>query len=164
MFDRCYRTNDYFDRDAFNFNGPDVTTENVQAALLIRRIKPDTTKVRGANKLLLLTSQLKEFWISEKNNLNTTAVTAGGAAGNSVRPVIVPVSSLHQGFSLTNLVQGQSNSEILKRHVNESGANFDSLVIGTSTEGIMVYNSVSIYRENFFLNRMFCYWVDYFCI
>ena len=144
MTDRWYRTNDYFDPDAFNFNGPDVTTENVKAALLIRRIKPDTTKVRGANKLLLLTSQLKDFWISEKNNLNTTAVTAGGAAGNSVRPVIVPVSSLHQGFSLTNLVQGQSNSEILKRHVNESGANFDSLVIGTSTEGIMVYNSVSI--------------------
>ena len=70
--------------------------------------------------------QLKEFWISEKNNLNTTAVTAGGAAGNSVRPVIAPVSSLHQGFSLTNLVQGQSNSEILKRHVNE----LDVLLLG----------------------------------
>ena len=144
MADRWYRTDNYFDPDSFNFNGPDVTTENVKAALLIRRIKPDSTKVRGANKLSLLTSQLKEFWITQKSTLNTTSITAGGSAGNSIRPTAPSASSLHQGFSLTNLVQGQSNSEILKRHVNESGSNFDSQALGTSVEGIMVYASVSV--------------------
>ena len=58
MSDRWYRTDEYFDPDVFDFNGHDVTNENVKAALFIRKLKPNSSKQRGSNKLALLVNPL----------------------------------------------------------------------------------------------------------
>jgi hypothetical protein len=89
MSDRWYRTDEYFDPDVFDFNGHDVTNENVKAALVLRKLKPNSSKQRGSIKLALLVNQLKDFWISQKANTSSVSSAAGGSVGSTSRPIIL---------------------------------------------------------------------------
>ena len=51
---------------------------------------------------------------------------------------------MHQGLSFTNLIQGQSDTEVLKRFLRDTGANFDSSIVGTTGEGTVIYDSVIV--------------------